>query len=344
LLRCIAEPLSIARRDWSARGAASVGGRFSYQVVASDQPYPGGQGDSGVRARGLAAVRTSFGRDYPVISRRVIATLLAGVPAIALNACGSTQPPDGPATNGAPESTARVEFSPDRSFCEQLPLTDGNLVEQVTQGTLAKVVVQLRNTGKGTALGGSIMPTRIYASGKRVLSWKDTMVDVDVPNDGRWHTFWSTYEVGPGNTLAACEVRLQVDGLVGQPEREIRLADDAGADPPGDGTQADATSSPFSTPAIEYFTSPTGNIVCSISEELAECLVVSREEAISVDLAGVVDEGNVAALSDHGSAPPLGYGESIEHGDIRCTSRRSGMTCSAWEHGFTAARERIRAR
>lgn len=300
--------------------------------------------------RGLGVCRTvlRLRSSSRAVCRRAVATLLAGLLPIALVACGSgeraTQAADEPAAKAAIGPAAKVEFSSDRSFCEQLPLTDGNLVEQITQGTLAKVVVQLRNTGEGPARGGSIMPTRIYASGKRVLSWKDTMLDVDVPDDGRWHTFWSTYEVGPGHTLAACEVQLQVDGLVGESEREIRLADGAAADPLADSAQPDATPDPPSVAAAEYFTSPTGNIVCSISEELAQCLVVSRAEAISVDLAGVVDEGNLAELSEYSSAPPLGYNESIEHGDIRCTSRRSGMTCRAREHGFTAAREHIRTR
>lgn len=117
-----------------------------------------------------------------------------------------------------------VRFSVTRSFCAQMPLTDGNVVEQLTEGTLVKFVVYLRNSGGAPATDGTIAPTRVYANGDEAFSpFKDTMTDIDVPNDGRWHPYWHSYKVGPGKTIADCRARLDIDGLTGSAERSLRV-------------------------------------------------------------------------------------------------------------------------
>jgi hypothetical protein len=108
------------------------------------------------------------------------------------------------------------------SFCEQIPITDGNLLEQATQGTLVKFVVAVKNTGDKDLKGGTIAPKRHYADGKDVFSIGDTMVDVDVPADRKVHRFVHAYKVGPGHTVTECSVTVSGDGA--SVERAIRVA------------------------------------------------------------------------------------------------------------------------
>ena len=97
--------------------------------------------------------------------------------------------------------------------------------------------------------------------------------------------------------------------------------------------------------------SPTGNIVCKLSEDTASCSVLERnfedsslEDCEAGPFSIQVAAGDAALdcgssfLSD--SAQTLEYEDSAVHGDMACTSRFDGMTC--WNtmtgKGFTVSR------
>lgn len=102
------------------------------------------------------------------------------------------------------------------------------------------------------------------------------------------------------------------------------------------------------------FASPTGNIGCYIDPETVRCDIAERAwsppptpadcdleygHGFWLDADGTADFvcAGDTAMGDH---PVLAYGESIQAGDLRCTSRQSGMTCVSLSsgHGFTLSR------
>ncbi|HEV7845067.1 MAG TPA: DUF6636 domain-containing protein [Thermoleophilaceae bacterium] len=117
-----------------------------------------------------------------------------------------------------------------------------------------------------------------------------------------------------------------------------------------------AAASPAS--AAVFFHSPSNNIRCVIqATQLARCDITERDwtpppkpASCPGDWANGLQVGRhgrgrftcVTDAVDGGKALP--YGESIERGRFRCTSRRAGMRCvnKRTHHGFGLSRQRAR--
>lgn len=138
----------------------------------------------------------------------------------------------------------------------------------------------------------------------------------------------------------------------------------------GDGRQSAADASPTSgveTPGAEptatpeadpqYFTSPSGNIVCALTADSADCGISSfqydAEDAASCEGDGAgghlrVEPAGSSMPCDPlvvvGDVPVLDYGETAEAHGYSCLSERSGVTCRHDEsgYGFTVARASYR--
>lgn len=108
---------------------------------------------------------------------------------------------------------------------------------------------------------------------------------------------------------------------------------------------------PDGSQELSELRSPTGNIVCKLTEDTASCSVLERnfedsslEDCEAGPFSIQVADGEAALdcgssfLSD--SAQTLEYKNSAVHGDMACTSRFDGMTC--WNtmtgKGFTVSR------
>ncbi|GAA1396376.1 hypothetical protein GCM10009613_47510 [Pseudonocardia kongjuensis] len=120
------------------------------------------------------------------------------------------------------------------------------------------------------------------------------------------------------------------------------------ADLVADSTPADPAG--FGDPAA--FSSPSGNIACSIGAGEARCDVTSRDwtaEGCTSD-AGLVVGGAAGARTSCDPAPGatgdavLDYGTHLTRGDLTCVSRRTGVECrdAGTGHGFTVARASYR--
>jgi hypothetical protein len=108
---------------------------------------------------------------------------------------------------------ARLHLSLHKSFCRQ-DFVVGNV----------DVGVYFKNTGSRAAKVDTVAPIRYYTNGQRVLSiFKDPMVDIKVPADGRWHLYWNSYGVGEGKVVDHCTVK--VDGPGFNANRELLILD-----------------------------------------------------------------------------------------------------------------------
>lgn len=118
--------------------------------------------------------------------------------------------------------------------------------------------------------------------------------------------------------------------------------------------QAEAPAAPDS-----YFTSPSGNIACSLNGSGATCSALEHDWSVQshtapIDCGDGFEAG--ASVSDaepaveacqpsrDGQAAPLAFGKSITAGVMRCTSERSGVTCrsSQTDYGFTISKASLR--
>lgn len=100
--------------------------------------------------------------------------------------------------------------------------------------------------------------------------------------------------------------------------------------------------------AEETFTSPSGNIACTIDSERARCAIKDYEysppekpEDCKLDDWGSIVVANkegsgfscVEAPESNGPARVLGYGDSISAAGMTCTSSEEGMTCKSDDTG-----------
>jgi hypothetical protein len=107
------------------------------------------------------------------------------------------------------------------------------------------------------------------------------------------------------------------------------------------------------------FASPTGNIICSISDVGARCDVVERSWALpprppgctaAYGTGAVLQPGRPAQLSCTGDALAaagpgvLDYGRAVRYAGMTCTSRETGVRCedAGSDHGFDVARATYR--
>jgi hypothetical protein len=101
------------------------------------------------------------------------------------------------------------------------------------------------------------------------------------------------------------------------------------------------------------FTSPSGNVGCYLDPSAARCDISERDwsspprpadcefdygQGINLAAPNFVCAGDTAL----GGGNPLGYGQSVSAGPLRCDSAETGITCidSMTKHGFSIARER----
>ena len=100
--------------------------------------------------------------------------------------------------------------------------------------------------------------------------------------------------------------------------------------------------------AEETFTSPSGNIACTIDSDRARCVIKDYEysppqkpEDCKLDNWGSIVVANkegagfscVDAPESNGPARVLGYGDSISAAGMTCTSSEEGMTCKSDDTG-----------
>lgn len=126
----------------------------------------------------------------------------------------------------------------------------------------------------------------------------------------------------------------------------------AGPAPSAEEPAAEPSEMPEREPEPEHLAAPSGNIVCSITADNADCVIRSfdyepSDAADCPDGAGghlrVEPAGATMPcepLAVEGSVPELGYGEEITAHDYTCSSERSGVTCrhEGTGYGFTVAR------
>lgn len=139
----------------------------------------------------------------------------------------------------------------------------------------------------------------------------------------------------------------------------------AATDAPGSAVidVTDVTEQATGFPGLPSFTSPTGNITCTMANSdqgaYAVCSVAEADWQVpdpgDCDLDWVTTELSVGETSSAGSCrgdyphteepTTLEYGRGLRVADVVCESRDTGMTCSNTEtgHGFHASRGSYRA-
>lgn len=108
----------------------------------------------------------------------------------------------------------------------------------------------------------------------------------------------------------------------------------------------------FGTPALAYdgdgisFQTPSGNIGCEYQQDTDNRLYCVRLEPT---MAYIEFYPNQAFTGDYEgenwfpeNAGVLEYGETEMFGPYKCTSKESGLTCTANGHGFTANRKGVK--
>lgn len=123
---------------------------------------------------------------------------------------------DSPAPS-EPATAPKLELVKSKTHCQQ-DFIVGNV----------DVVVTFRNTGDAPAKDVSVLPIREYADGREVRPIGDTMVDIDVPADGKRHQSWRSYGVGDGELIVGCRIKVLSDDAFGRDgeEVQIRVKDD----------------------------------------------------------------------------------------------------------------------
>lgn len=130
------------------------------------------------------------------------------------------------------------------------------------------------------------------------------------------------------------------------------IAEETQSPSPGESTPP--TASPAEVPA---FSTPSGNITCTIDAESARCAIASFGYEPPEQPADCTSDnwGSTVAANEDGAgfscaeAPvppnvqPLEYGESIAAHGMECTSERDGMECVSTEtgRGFKIARAAV---
>ncbi|WP_152193027.1 hypothetical protein [Georgenia satyanarayanai] len=134
-----------------------------------------------------------------------------------------------------------------------------------------------------------------------------------------------------------------------------------GGEPTGDATTATAPAgtdgatddaTPTEEPEAEYFASPSGNIVCALTPDSADCVISNfqyepedadceEEDAgghLRVEAAGASMPCEPLVVA--GDVPALDYGETTTAHGFTCESAESGVTCrhDGSGYGFTVAR------
>ena len=91
----------------------------------------------------------------------------------------------------------------------------------------------------------------------------------------------------------------------------------------------------------EFIQSPSHNIACQLdSHSGALCTVLSLNRQASVSQHGKVKVFDQNSNPPSGGVHTLKYGKSLRLGEVRCTSKRTGMRCVHLPtgHGYVASR------
>src|SRR5699024_3397461 len=116
-------------------------------------------------------------------------------------------------------------------------------------------------------------------------------------------------------------------------------------------TDPQPSASDSSSPPVaeEVFTSPSGNISCTIDSERARCVINDYDYSPpeKPDDCRLDDWGSIVVANDEGAgfscleapesegpARVLGYGDSISAAGMTCTSSEEGMECKSDESGI----------
>ncbi len=136
------------------------------------------------------------------------------------------------------------------------------------------------------------------------------------------------------------------------PFGELGSAPGAGATPPPSGSGS--PTAPAEPAPLTAFSSPSGNIGCVISTEVARCDIAERDWEPGAPPAtckktwgqGTAVGAKEAAItctrgSVLGSKTVLGYGRSVTEGTFTCASSEAGMRCenTATGRGFSISRK-----
>lgn len=136
---------------------------------------------------------------------------------------------------------------------------------------------------------------------------------------------------------------MQSDDKVASGSSSGQPSDNGGSTPATDGPKS--SQAPV---ADESFTSPSGNISCTIDAERTRCVIASfdykapaKPDDCQLENWGSVVVANTdgagfscrEAPETSGPARVLGYGESVSADGMTCTSTKEGMTCKADSSG-----------
>lgn len=121
------------------------------------------------------------------------------------------------------------------------------------------------------------------------------------------------------------------------------------------GAAAALCAAPAAAEGFVDFTSPSGNVSCMLDVDYVRCDIAERDWAPPPRPADCeFDYGQGIALAPGepaafvcagdttlGGSNPLGYGQSIARGDLRCDSAETGITCLDRNtgHGFALSRQ-----
>ncbi|WP_454084968.1 hypothetical protein [Georgenia sp. Marseille-Q6866] len=136
----------------------------------------------------------------------------------------------------------------------------------------------------------------------------------------------------------------------GEPGADASTATTAPSGDTTDDTTDDVTPTP--EPEAEYFASPSGNIVCALTPDSADCVISNfqyepedadcEEEGagghLRVEAAGASMPCEPLVVA--GDVPALDYGETTTAHGFTCESAESGVTCRHDDsgYGFAVAR------
>jgi len=101
---------------------------------------------------------------------------------------------------------------------------------------------------------------------------------------------------------------------------------------------------------VKWFHSPSKNISCEVSSggergAYAFCQSLQKPRSVTLSKQGTLEvcHGTKCLGDGPETAFELGYGKSVEVGNFKCTSKKTGMRCSVSPsgHGFELSRDAL---
>lgn len=158
--------------------------------------------------------------------------------------------------------------------------------------------------------------------------------------------------LGDGSGQATAAPTEQASDVDASPDGERPSGDD---ERPSDDASPDGDRASAPAPAHEVPTTfhvPSGNIVCAITADSADCVIHTFDFEPEDDSCEATNSGGhlrvepagasvpCSPLVVAGNLPELDYGEDVSANGYTCTSQRDGVTCTHDEtgYGFSLAR------